>query len=1098
MSDLLKEIRDTNTRWYGEGVLQPGGPAWCKLIFERLYGDRTHFVYELLQNAEDACERKRRVTGDADFKIHFKLTKKGLEVRHNGLIFDADDIKRVCDIGREIEGEERNDIHQIGKFGIGFKSVYAYTKSPYIYSGDNAFRIENFVLPYNEERREDLDEDETLFFIPLNREGVLPQEAYKEIEHRLRNLGLKTLLFLRNIKEITWEIDGKSGKYTRSCDFKDGYRWVTLYQDNKALEKWLVFEKSIPGDDKGRVIEVAYLMDEDRDKKIKRIVKARDTRLVVYFPTQKETGLNFLIQGPYNTTATRENIENDDWNKMLIVETGDLVAGSITRIKFLGLLDVNFLNTLPLDSDVFQDEKNSFKPIYDRVREKLKSDEELLPADDSSHVSAKNALLARGADLRTILSNEQLFLLFKRAKWLDGEITQDKYPLLREYLIDELKVPEIDPERFARAIDKEFLEIQSDDWMIKFYKFLLNHKALWRQETSWQPKGILRSKSIIRLENGTHVPPFDKDDKAEVYLPTTDEKLRRRFEGLFPTVRSTIVSDSDANKFLRELGLSEPDAIAVVIEHILPKYRPWNREWGLEGDEEDILKISLEENLRDAQWIEKALEKSSDESRKKEMLDKLKKSDFFYCKRASDETERRYRSSDEKIYLSEAYTHSKDIEIFFEGNDEIWLLDEIYKEVIAKETLKRFGCKNKIDVIYKKPSWDGSVVIADRHGYHKRGLDGFDPNCEIEGLEWALKKITFEKSIIIWSLLKGHYKQICGTVEFSTRQDYSYSQKTKEYSKMGELLLENGWLYTEKDLSVPHKPTEIMFSELSEEYDKECPEAKIIVEYLNINTPIKEELKEKLNEEDRELLELLDEARRYGIMDEIRKLIKKKKESFNTEKSVVEIASELEDILTAQTDVYSDIDDQAEPFINLTPEEEENIQKTHGKEIPKILRKLKLRRNVKTTVNTKITGEIDMDQFLLEQYNGHCQICNTRLYLGSKKRGKNGVEFVTTHLIEIRNKKAYADMEWNVLCLCPNHFTLFKYGIKDLKGIWELANKILNEEITAEWVEERRGNYYVAKIKMMTENGKLGETELYYSPTHMRKVAALLKEGNEM
>lgn len=111
MSDLLKEIRDTNTRWYGEGVLQPGGPAWCKLIFERLYSDRTHCVYELLQNAEDACERKRRVTGDDDFKIHFKLAQKGLEVSHNGIIFDADDIKRICDIGREIEGEERKKGH---------------------------------------------------------------------------------------------------------------------------------------------------------------------------------------------------------------------------------------------------------------------------------------------------------------------------------------------------------------------------------------------------------------------------------------------------------------------------------------------------------------------------------------------------------------------------------------------------------------------------------------------------------------------------------------------------------------------------------------------------------------------------------------------------------------------------------------------------------------------------------------------------------------------------------------------------------------------------------------------------------------------------
>jgi hypothetical protein len=77
------------------------------------------------------------------------------------------------------------------------------------------------------------------------------------------------------------------------------------------------------------------------------------------------------------------------------------------------------------------------------------------------------------------------------------------------------------------------------------------------------------------------------------------------------------------------------------------------------------------------------------------------------------------------------------------------------------------------------------------------------------------------------------------------------------------------------------------------------------------------------------------------------------------------------------------------------------------------------------------------------------------------------------------------------------HFALFKYGITDLKGVWELANKVLNDEIAAEWIEERRGDYYIANIKMMKESGRLEETELYYSPTHMRKVVALLKEENE-
>ena len=100
-------------------------------------------------------------------------------------------------------------------------------------------------------------------------------------------------------------------------------------------------------------------------------------------------------------------------------------------------------------------------------------------------------------------------------------------------------------------------------------------------------------------------------------------------------------------------------------------------------------------------------------------------------------------------------------------------------------------------------------------------------------------------------------------------------------------------------------------------------------------------------------------------------------------------------------------------------------------------------------------------------------------------------------MIETRNKNPYTEMEWNVLCVCPNHFALFKYGAKELKGIWELANEVLNDEISAEWVEERGGSYYIANIKMMGKSGELENTELFYTPSHLRKIVALIEQAKE-
>ncbi len=42
--------------------------------------------------------------------------------------------------------------------------------------------------------------------------------------------------------------------------------------------------------------------------------------------------------------------------------------------------------------------------------------------------------------------------------------------LVRQYLMDELEIPEIEPEQFGRTITEAFMSNQRDEWMIEFYK----------------------------------------------------------------------------------------------------------------------------------------------------------------------------------------------------------------------------------------------------------------------------------------------------------------------------------------------------------------------------------------------------------------------------------------------------------------------------------------------------------------------------------------------------------------------------------------------------------------------------------------------------
>ena len=72
------------------------------------------------------------------------------------------------------------------------------------------------------------------------------------------------------------------------------------------------------------------------------------------------------------------------------------------------------------------------------------------------------------------------------------------------------------------------------------------------------------------------------------------------------------------------------------------------------------------------------------------------------------------------------------------------------------------------------------VIIRDYYADHKRGLNGFDPDIQIEGLEHALKSPSLEKSAYIWNTIAiPNSDCIRGIVEKSTNQNYLNSEKKR-------------------------------------------------------------------------------------------------------------------------------------------------------------------------------------------------------------------------------------------------------------------------------------------------------------------------------
>ncbi len=150
------------------------------------YPDAVHFIYELLQNAED----------QGATEAHFELFNDKLIFLHNGNPFTRADVENITGIGNSDKPREAN---KIGRFGVGFKSVFAITSRPEIYTELEgmpfAFAIEDLVVPEAIQwHHEKYAHYKTKFTFPFisGKEGSF----YSTIRNKLTTLGFETLLFL--------------------------------------------------------------------------------------------------------------------------------------------------------------------------------------------------------------------------------------------------------------------------------------------------------------------------------------------------------------------------------------------------------------------------------------------------------------------------------------------------------------------------------------------------------------------------------------------------------------------------------------------------------------------------------------------------------------------------------------------------------------------------------------------------------------------------------------------------------------------------------------------------------------------------------------
>jgi hypothetical protein len=533
-------------------------------IFEDFYPDRAHFVFELLQNAED--------TGATE--CSFNLTSEELQFRHNGRRqFGEGDIKSITGIHNSTKTKSSD---QIGKFGVGFKSVFIYTLTPQIHSGEYSFSIKNLVMPELVSRIPDLGND-TLFCLPFNNPLKNPKESYTEIGQGLRNLSELTLLFLKNIGSIQWIIDGAPSGLLCRVEHSEHHIEILKETDGAVTsnQHFLRFSEPV-ANHKSQHISLAFPLsllkgnekfEEERAIHEQfRIVSAKPGRVSVFFPAEKETsGLRFHIHGPFIPTLDRSSVKETYSNTELFAQVASFAAKNLHRIRDLELLSLGFLGVLPHPHD-------GLSPRYEPIRNaivRVMKFQPLTPTNSGKHAPAKTLIQAR-ATIKDLLDSNDIEYL------VDYEETPPQWAVAAtqknnnvDRFLTSLEIRNWGLGEFLTYLAKHFdsnshyyilngsghhdrwLEKKPIEWFQKFYAILyreLTHHHLYHR---------FRNIRFIKLTSGRISNPENCFFLSEDYPEDASGKWVSR-ESFSSGDKTT--EQEDAQKLLMEVGVRDVGA----------------------------------------------------------------------------------------------------------------------------------------------------------------------------------------------------------------------------------------------------------------------------------------------------------------------------------------------------------------------------------------------------------------------------------------------------------------------------------------------------------------------------------------------------------
>ncbi|CAF1462779.1 unnamed protein product [Didymodactylos carnosus] len=233
-----------------------------KSLSNDLYTDSVRFMYELLQNADDVS--LLNILNNRS-KVTIATINNYLIIAHNDIPFSNKDLRAVSSINN---GIKIKDQLKIGYKGLGFKAVFGKSSYVLIYTAGEYFRFDSSSnFPWRWQGDQDIweaENDRKFMYpwqiipiwtetkdVPSDVHSFIVQNScsvstimllHNKLETKQGIQQLKdqphTLLFLRNIVEIHFNLDGLIDTFTMENNVINVTK--TLVLNNHILSRWIV------------------------------------------------------------------------------------------------------------------------------------------------------------------------------------------------------------------------------------------------------------------------------------------------------------------------------------------------------------------------------------------------------------------------------------------------------------------------------------------------------------------------------------------------------------------------------------------------------------------------------------------------------------------------------------------------------------------------------------------------------------------------------------------------------------------------------------------------------------------------------------------